>query len=81
MSTEPESAVIIVFQPSVSKEQIIRYANDIEANGGKVKDRYYESDGLHGFSATIPDGYLTSFQNFQARDISYIESDGVVTTQ
>ena len=55
----------MVFLDSVTKEQIGKYANDIEANGkdvslcfkpdintsyrigGKVKDRYYELDGIN----------------------------------
>jgi len=81
MSSKPDEAVIIIFRDNVPEEQIAEYARDIEANGGKVNHRYYESGGLNGFSATIPEVYLQSFKSFQADKISYIESDGIVTTQ
>jgi len=85
MSTGTEEipkVVIVVFEDSVSKETIDKYADDVVANGGKIKDRYYQvSEGkiYNGFSAYIK--YFDSFKTFRADEINYIEADKEFKTQ
>ncbi|KAJ3512093.1 hypothetical protein NMY22_g15436 [Coprinellus aureogranulatus] len=71
---------IVVFKEGVTSDQITKYANDVKAAGGEIKDRYDEGAGiLNGFSATIPASFHA---NLAADDlVDYIEPDGVVTTQ
>ncbi|KAJ3535630.1 hypothetical protein NMY22_g6402 [Coprinellus aureogranulatus] len=71
---------IVVFKDGVTSEQITKYANEVKAAGGEVKDRYDEGAGiLNGFSATIPASFHA---NLAADDlVDYIEPDGIVTTQ
>jgi len=68
---------IVVFKDSATQQQINDYANSIDSNGGRVGHRY--DSVLKGFSATITNEQLNSFQGDDI--ISYIEPDGVVTTQ
>lgn len=75
------SQVIVVFNDNVTQEQIGKYAEHIIDNGGTVKDRYWESGIVNGFSATIPPPYLESFKSFRGDEIAHIESDQIVTTQ
>ncbi|OSX66390.1 hypothetical protein POSPLADRAFT_1053041 [Postia placenta MAD-698-R-SB12] len=70
---------IVVFKDHVTEAQINDYVNDVNANGGQVGQRF--DPVLNGFSATIPDVYLTKLQSLQDDVISYIEPDGVVKTQ
>ncbi|TFK89108.1 protease propeptide/inhibitor [Polyporus arcularius HHB13444] len=70
---------IVVFKDHVSQGEVDKYANEVAANGGAVKQRY--DTVLKGFSASIPDTYLQQLQSFQGSVIDYIEPDGVVTTQ
>ncbi|KAF8577752.1 protease propeptide/inhibitor, partial [Ramaria rubella] len=70
---------IVVFKSNVSKEDIDKYADGVNENGGEVSQRY--DSKLKGFAATIPDQYLLSLQSLQGDVIDYIEPDGVVTTQ
>ncbi|TFK54335.1 protease propeptide/inhibitor [Heliocybe sulcata] len=71
---------IVVFKQSASQEEIDKYAQDINSNGGEIKDRY--DSIMKGFSATIPAQFLLQMQNsLQDGPIDYIEPDGVVTTQ
>ncbi|KAI0930618.1 hypothetical protein AcV5_007285 [Taiwanofungus camphoratus] len=48
-------------------------------SGGSIGQRF--DPVLNGFSATIPEGYLTRLQSLQGDVIDYIEPDGVVKTQ
>jgi predicted enzyme related to lactoylglutathione lyase len=68
---------IVVFKESASVDDIKRYMDRVNAEGGSVTNVY--DTVLKGFAATIPDSFL---QNLQGDDlIDYIEPDGVVTTQ
>ncbi|KAH9479834.1 Serine proteinase inhibitor IA-1 [Psilocybe cubensis] len=72
---------IVVFKDDVTKEQIDQYVKEVQQAGGELKTRFDEDGGiLNGFAAKIPDSYLQSLQSF-TDVISYIEPDGVVTTQ
>jgi len=70
---------IVVFKENVTPEQIGKYINDVNSNGGEVGQRF--DPVLNGFSATIPDGFLSHLQSLQGDLIDYIEPDGVVRTQ
>ncbi|TFK44683.1 hypothetical protein BDQ12DRAFT_673376 [Crucibulum laeve] len=71
---------IVVFKDSVTKEQIDKYAADIDACGGQVNNRL--DPILNGFGAAIPDEHLQSLKSLQSEGIiKYIEEDGIVTTQ
>ncbi|KAI0930617.1 hypothetical protein AcV5_007285 [Taiwanofungus camphoratus] len=70
---------IVVFKDHVTASQISDYINDVNANGGSIGQRF--DPVLNGFSATIPEGYLTRLQSLQGDVIDYIEPDGVVKTQ
>jgi len=70
---------IVVFKEHVTSEQIGNYINDVTANGGELGQRF--DPVLKGFSATIPNGYLTRLQSLQGDVIDYIEPDGIVKTQ
>ncbi|KAG6878477.1 hypothetical protein C0992_008102 [Termitomyces sp. T32_za158] len=66
MSDQPR--YIIVFKPNVTKEQVDKYAEEVDSNGGKVTNRY--DSVLNGFAAHLPNTY---FQNLQGDDaIDYI---------
>ncbi|KAK7045591.1 hypothetical protein VNI00_007423 [Paramarasmius palmivorus] len=69
---------IVVFKEGVTKDQISKYVNEVNSNGGKV---HHEYGTLNGFSATIPEAQLQSFQSLQGDVIEYIEPDSTVTTQ
>ncbi|KAF9012307.1 protease propeptide/inhibitor [Cyathus striatus] len=71
---------IVVFKDNVTQEQVKQYAKEVGEKGGKVTNEY---DGtiLNGFAAEISDDYLQSLQSLKDDVISYIEPDGVVTTQ
>ncbi|KAG5342957.1 hypothetical protein J132_05631 [Termitomyces sp. J132] len=62
MSDNPK--YIVVFKKNVTKEQIDKYADEVNNNGGKVTN-VYESV-LNGFAAHLPDSY---FQSLQADDV------------
>ncbi|RXW15380.1 hypothetical protein EST38_g10475 [Candolleomyces aberdarensis] len=71
---------IVVFKDGVTSAQIDDYASKVNQAGGDVKNRFDQSGGiLNGFSATIPTSFLGNLQGDDL--ISYIEPDGVVTTQ
>ncbi|KAF8893362.1 protease propeptide/inhibitor [Infundibulicybe gibba] len=86
---------IVVFKQHVSADQIDKFADDVNNNGGEVGHRYGSVlNVIHhfsplilgvtaqqGFSASIPDEYLSSLQSLVGDDIDYIEPDSVVTTQ
>jgi len=68
---------IVVFKDHVTPDEINKYAEEVQEQGGKIGHRY--NSVLKGFSATIPDSYFAQLQ--QSDVIDYIEPDGVVTTQ
>ncbi|GBE81188.1 Serine proteinase inhibitor IA-2 [Sparassis crispa] len=70
---------IVVFKDHVSDSKINNVAADITTNGGVVGKKFESL--LKGFSAEIPEGYLTQLQSLQGGDIDYIEPDGPVHTQ
>ncbi|KAF8482920.1 protease propeptide/inhibitor [Russula ochroleuca] len=64
---------IVVFKKTASQEAIDKQADEVNRNGGSVKNRY--SVGLKGFSAVIPENILLQLQNsLQSSDnqIDYI---------
>ncbi|KAL7281800.1 hypothetical protein ACG7TL_005123 [Trametes sanguinea] len=61
---------IVVFKDHVPQSEIDKYANEVNANGGSVAQRY--DSVLKGFSATIPEAYLQRLQSFQDSIIDYI---------
>ncbi|PCH43851.1 protease propeptide/inhibitor [Wolfiporia cocos MD-104 SS10] len=70
---------IVVFKDHVTASQIDEYVNSVNANGGSVGRRF--DSLLNGFSATIPDSYLTQLQSLQGDVIDYIEPDQEVRIQ
>ncbi|KAI0630165.1 protease propeptide/inhibitor [Trametes polyzona] len=70
---------IVVFKDHVPQSEVDKYASEVNANGGKVDQRY--DSVLKGFSATIPESFLLQLQSLQSDTIDYIEPDSVVTTQ
>ncbi|KAF8159895.1 hypothetical protein B0H34DRAFT_705258 [Crassisporium funariophilum] len=82
MSTSDTNGYIVVFNDDVTKDEITKYVDDINKNGGNVKVRYDEGGGiLNGFAAAIPDGYLESFRSSYTGVIKYIEPDQTVSIQ
>ncbi|KAJ7102679.1 hypothetical protein C8R43DRAFT_1141155 [Mycena crocata] len=69
---------IVVFKEGVTKDQIEKFKEEISQKGGNIEK---ELDNINGFSATIPEGFLSEFQSSANAVIDYIEPDGVVTTQ
>ncbi|KAI5120293.1 hypothetical protein M0805_005799 [Coniferiporia weirii] len=70
---------IVVFKDGVTSEQIEKYAEEVNSNGGQVYRRF--DTLLNGFAATIPEQLLTQFSSLQGSVVDYIEPDQVVTTQ
>ncbi|KAL0956585.1 hypothetical protein HGRIS_002723 [Hohenbuehelia grisea] len=70
---------IVVFKKDVSQEDIDKFAEQVNQDGGQVTHKY--DTVLKGFAAHITDSTLQSFQSLQGDIIDYIEPDGVVTTQ
>ncbi|KND00483.1 uncharacterized protein SPPG_04799 [Spizellomyces punctatus DAOM BR117] len=66
---------IVVFKSDTPQEVINKAANDVEASGGTIGHRY--DSVMKGFSATLPDNVLTTFQSHDKVD--YIEADGEVS--
>ncbi|PAV18998.1 protease propeptide inhibitor [Pyrrhoderma noxium] len=75
----PTGNYIVVFQDDVTSEQINNYAEQVEKDGGNIKERF--DPILNGFSASIADATFQSFQSLQGSVIKYIEPDQTVTTQ
>ncbi|KIP05112.1 hypothetical protein PHLGIDRAFT_19800 [Phlebiopsis gigantea 11061_1 CR5-6] len=71
---------IVVFKKTATPDLVNKYADEVDANGGLVKDRW-ASGAMKGFSAEIPDSFLTQLQSLQGDIIDYIEPDGTVTIQ
>ncbi|KIM78928.1 hypothetical protein PILCRDRAFT_824052 [Piloderma croceum F 1598] len=72
---------IVIFKDSATKDDIERYADGVQQDGGgKVVHRY--DTILKGFAATMSESHLSALQsNLQSSPIDYIEEDGVVTIQ
>ncbi|KAI8913835.1 hypothetical protein PhCBS80983_g04375 [Powellomyces hirtus] len=66
---------IVVFKPDTPDHVIEKAAKDVEASGGKIGHRYDST--MKGFSATVPDQVITTFQAHE--NLDYIEADGEVT--
>ncbi|KAF9038160.1 hypothetical protein BJ165DRAFT_1501117 [Panaeolus papilionaceus] len=80
--SEPTQKFIVVFKDGVTAAQIDEYVKQLDSTGGKVNNPYYKEGGiLNGFAADITPSFLDSFQTSAADVISYIEPDGIVTTQ
>ncbi|EGO00298.1 hypothetical protein SERLA73DRAFT_136073 [Serpula lacrymans var. lacrymans S7.3] len=69
---------IVTFADSATDEQIAQSIQGLESNGGAVQNRY---SLLKGFSAVIPESYLSSFKSAQGDLVLSIEPDSVVTIQ
>ncbi|EKM54259.1 uncharacterized protein PHACADRAFT_257985 [Phanerochaete carnosa HHB-10118-sp] len=72
---------IVVFKKTATPEQIRKYADDVTANGGQVKDLWENRPLLKGFSAEIPNNFVAHLQSLQGDLIDYIEPDSTVTIQ
>ncbi|EMD37810.1 hypothetical protein CERSUDRAFT_105702 [Gelatoporia subvermispora B] len=70
---------IVVFKDGVTQDKIDKYATEVDASGGQVSRKF--SSLLKGFSAEIPESYLTQLKSLEGGDIDYIEPDSIVTTQ
>lgn len=70
---------IVVFKPEVTQDEITKYVDQVNTNGGEVTHRY--DSVLNGFAATLTPESLQSFQSLTGGVIAYIEPDGIVTTQ
>ncbi|KAI8587983.1 hypothetical protein BDZ88DRAFT_211577 [Geranomyces variabilis] len=66
---------LVIFKPDTPDHVLEKAAKDVEAKGGSIGHRYDTT--MKGFSATLPDEALTSFQAHEALD--YIEADGEVS--
>jgi len=69
---------IVVFKDSATDDQIQRYVNDLQNNGGEVTQEF---GVMKGFTARIPDSYIQSFQADFEGIIDSVEQDSVVTVQ
>ncbi|KAI0363334.1 hypothetical protein BV20DRAFT_150320 [Pilatotrama ljubarskyi] len=70
---------IVVFKDHVSPSEVEKYANEVNANGGNVEQRY--DNVLKGFSATIPESFLMRLQSFQGSVIDYIGESSLSPSQ
>jgi len=69
---------IVVFKEHATPDQINAYADEVSQGGGEVGHRY-DSPVMKGFSATLTE---TQVQSFQSNDIiDYIEPDQKVSIQ
>jgi len=77
MSSAPsQPKFIVVFNDDVTPEQIKKYVQEINENGGNVTQEY---SLLKGFAASLPESFAHNLRSDKL--IKYIEPDGVVTTQ
>ncbi|KAG5645199.1 hypothetical protein DXG03_006717 [Asterophora parasitica] len=67
---------IVVFKEHVTKEQVNKYAEDVNQNGGEVTNRW--DTVLNGFAAVIPDAHFQKLQSLTDDVIDYI---GALTNQ
>jgi len=76
-----EKKYIVVFKDSATEDDIERYADGVEHDGGGEIIHRYDTI-LKGFAATMSETHLNTLQsNLQSSPIDYIEEDGVVTIQ
>ncbi|KAG6907657.1 hypothetical protein DXG01_007861 [Tephrocybe rancida] len=68
---------IVVFKDTVTKEEVEKYAKEINENGGEVTNRY--DSVLNGFAAHVPDSFFQSFKGDDA--IDYIGAFPATTDQ
>ncbi|KAG6842092.1 hypothetical protein C0991_002746 [Blastosporella zonata] len=61
---------IVVFKEGVTKEDVDKYAQQVEDNGGNVTNRY--ESVLNGFAAHLPESFFLSLQDDGL--IDYIDS-------
>jgi len=74
--SNPNPSFIVVFKDGVTKDQVKKYADDVNSKGGSVTQQW---DIINGFAANIPESFLSSLQGDDC--IKYIEPNGKVTTQ
>ncbi|KAI9228343.1 MAG: serine proteinase inhibitor IA-1 [Piptocephalis tieghemiana] len=68
---------IVVFKKDAPQEVIDKMMEDVSTEGGKI-EHHYKMTKMRGFSASIPDAFLTNLTGDQY--IETIEPDGEVTT-
>ncbi|RKP14448.1 hypothetical protein BJ684DRAFT_8576 [Piptocephalis cylindrospora] len=68
---------IVIFKKDAPQEAIDNMMSSVSSEGGEVQ-HHYKMSKMRGFSATIPDTFLTNLTGDQY--IDYIEPDGEVTT-
>ncbi|KAH7923734.1 hypothetical protein BV22DRAFT_1130429 [Leucogyrophana mollusca] len=71
----------VIFDKAASDSEYQKAKDQLEAAGGVIKTEFGSYGDLKGFSATIPDQYLTSLQSLQGGIIETIEPDSVVSIQ
>ncbi|ELR13595.1 subtilisin, putative [Acanthamoeba castellanii str. Neff] len=74
-----EGKYIVSFKAGTDKATVAQHAAKIEAAGGSVTHKWYESETpvVNGFAATIPDTVLQAVHS--APELDVIEADGPVT--
>ncbi|KIJ39933.1 hypothetical protein M422DRAFT_32534 [Sphaerobolus stellatus SS14] len=72
---------IVSLKQTATEEEIAKAEAKVTDSGGRI-ERRYNSPILKGFSAIIPDSYLSELQSLQGDLlIDNIEADQTVTTQ
>jgi hypothetical protein len=74
-----EGKYIVSFKAGTDKATVAQHVARIEAAGGHVTHKYFESETpvVNGFAATIPDAVLASVHS--APELDIIEADGPVS--
>jgi len=79
MSNNANAKYIVVFKDGVSDEDIKKYAEQVNSQGGQVTNVY--DTVLRGFAAEMPQEMLMEFKSLQGGIVDYIELDGMAYTQ
>ncbi|KAI9222206.1 hypothetical protein BC828DRAFT_379035 [Blastocladiella britannica] len=70
------SSFIVVFKKGTAQDVVDVAAAQLEANGGEIENRY-DGTVLLGFSAVVPETYMSTFETHP--HIDYVEADKLVS--
>ncbi|KAH7914125.1 serine proteinase inhibitor IA-1 [Hygrophoropsis aurantiaca] len=71
----------VIFAQNVSQDEFDRAKQELIDKGGEIKSDFSQGGILRGFSAVIPESYMSSLKSLQGGLIDTIEPDSVVSIQ